>query len=164
VREAVFDVLGSLLAPEGLDGFDVVDLFAGSGAFGIEALSRGAARAVFVEHHQGAAGTVVANLAATGFAGPAVRVLRSDVLAFVHSPHRFDLAFCDPPYEFDDWEELLGRLHADLAVLESNRLLTLPARWETVREKQYGGTIITVVRAIADPDTPAVRSAEKGTL
>ena len=162
VREAVFDVLGSMLAPDGLEGADVVDLFAGSGAFGIEALSRGAARAVFVERHRTAATTVAANLTATGLSGPSARVVQSDVMAFVNTPHSFDVAFCDPPYEFDDWEELLGSLHAELAVLESDRPVPATSRWETLRERRYGSTIVTVVRALRSAESQGVPVSEKG--
>ncbi len=148
VREAMFDVLGSALGPGGLAGASVLDLFAGSGALGIEALSRGAASAVFVERDRRAVAVVSANLAALGLAGGQVEVARADALAWLAGPgagRAFDLAFCDPPYAFDEWDALLGRLHATTAVLESDRPLAPPEPWDVLKRKRYGGTLVTVV-------------------
>jgi 16S rRNA (guanine966-N2)-methyltransferase len=144
VREAIFDVLGSLVD---LDGLSVADLFAGSGAMGIEALSRGAASTVFVEDTPVAVGVVRSNLAMLGIEDRA-RVVRDEVLRFLDRPHHFDLALCDPPYEFASWDRLLARLHATLAVLESRRPVEVPVGWEVVRNKRYGGTLVTVVRSL----------------
>ena len=144
VREAIFNVLGSLVD---LEGAAVVDLFAGSGAMGIEALSRGAASVVFVDSSAAAVRAVRANVTGTGLDPGATRVVRADVLDWLRRPQRFDLALCDPPYSFDAWEDLLGRLHAEVAVLESDRPVEVPARWETIRNKRYGGTLVTVVRS-----------------
>ncbi len=163
VREAVFDVLGSLVS---LEDASVLDLFAGSGAMGIEALSRGAGRAVFVDQDPRALATVRANLASLGLLDRAV-VVRAEVVRWLHGRRPvasgpFDLALCDPPYAFEDWEELLSRLHAGLAVLESSRPLPVPGRWQVVRSKRYGGTLVTVVRPSLDgPD--AVTSPFDGT-
>lgn len=154
VREAIFDILGSLMS---LDDLAVLDLYAGSGALGIEALSRGAARAVFVDQAPAALAAVRANLEALGFQDSG-RVVRGDALAFVARGEPFDLALCDPPYDFDQWSELLGSLEADVAVLESNRPLSLPAPWAIMREKRYGGTLVTVAsRSSRDP------AGQKGT-
>jgi 16S rRNA (guanine966-N2)-methyltransferase len=144
VREAIFDVLGSLVD---LEGMTVLDLFAGSGAMGIEAISRGAASAVFVEEGPAAVGAIRANLATLGIDDQA-KVLREDALRFVGRPHAFDLALCDPPYEFGSWDDLLARLRADLAVLESRRAVEVPLGWEVIRNKRYGGTLVTVVRSL----------------
>jgi 16S rRNA (guanine966-N2)-methyltransferase len=144
VREAIFDVLGSLVD---LDGMSVVDLFAGSGAMGIEALSRGAASTVFVEDAPAALGAIGDNLAALGIEDRA-RVVREDVLVFLGRPHQFDLALCDPPYDFPSWEGVLTRLHASVAVLESRRPVEVPVGWEVVKNKRYGGTLVTVVRSL----------------
>ncbi|MHB8682534.1 MAG: 16S rRNA (guanine(966)-N(2))-methyltransferase RsmD, partial [Acidimicrobiales bacterium] len=94
VREAIFDILGSLVD---LQGMVVVDLYAGSGAMGIEALSRGAAQAVFVEQASEAIAVIGDNLAALGLAGRA-QVVRADVLTWLRGHHEADLALCDPPY------------------------------------------------------------------
>ncbi len=148
VREAMFDILGSVLGPAGLVGAHVADLFAGSGALGIEALSRGAAAAVFVERDGRALAAVHANLAAMGLAGGEAEVVRGDALAWLAGPgagRPFDLVLCDPPYAFDEWEVLLGRLHADVAVLESDREISVSSPWHVLRRKRYGSTLVTVV-------------------
>lgn len=157
VREAVFDVLGSLVD---LHGSTVVDLFAGSGALGIEALSRGAASVVFVDHGVAAVRAVRANLADLDLADRA-EVVRDDALRFLARRRHFDLALCDPPYAFGDWATLLDLLDASLAVLETGDPLTVPPTWETVREKRYGGTLVTVVRALGAHET--LGAHEKGT-
>jgi 16S rRNA (guanine966-N2)-methyltransferase len=158
VRESIFDVLGSLVD---LEGTDVVDLFAGSGALGIEALSRGAASVTFVDSSSAAVRAVEANVIGTGLDPTCTRVVRADVLVWLEQPHRFDLALCDPPYAFDRWPALLGRLRAELAVLESDTPVEVPESWEIVRHKRYGGTLVTVVRS---PDWHlAPESRQRGT-
>ncbi len=93
-RKAIFDILG----PE-VEGARVLDLFAGSGALGIEALSRGAAEAVFVESSREALGVILANLTMTGLRGKGV-LRRRDAERFIarQAGERFDVAFLDPPY------------------------------------------------------------------
>jgi 16S rRNA (guanine966-N2)-methyltransferase len=117
VREAWMSILGNELA-----GARVLDLFAGSGAGGIEALSRGAASATFVEKDQGAASVIDANLRATGLAGHAAAVIRWDVVRWLAEPNigeRFDVVLVDPPYAetgiLARVLELLGRADAPLA-------------------------------------------------
>lgn len=149
VREAVFDILGSLVD---LDGAHVADLFAGSGAMGIEALSRGASSVVFVDRDRAAVDAVRANLADLGLVGPAATVVRAEVLTWLAGrtgtppPATFDLVVCDPPYAFDQWERLLALVRGRLVVLESNRPVPVPGGWETVRCRRYGGTLVTVIR------------------
>lgn len=144
VREAIFDVLGSLVDMEEMA---VADLYAGSGAMGIEALSRGAASVVFVENASEALRCIRGNLATLGIEDRA-RVLREDVARFLDRPHDFDLALCDPPYEFEAWDGLLTKLGTTLAVLESRRPVQVPAGWQVIRNKRYGGTLVTVVRSL----------------
>jgi 16S rRNA (guanine966-N2)-methyltransferase len=110
VREAIFDILFSL---GGVDGLRVADLFAGSGALGIEALSRGASSVTFVDRDPTALEAVRANLASVGLAeaersGDAT-VVRADVDAWVATTaSRYDLVLCDPPYDYGGWEGLVG--------------------------------------------------------
>jgi 16S rRNA (guanine966-N2)-methyltransferase len=101
VREALFSALDSRGAI--LDA-TVLDLYAGTGALAIEALSRGAARAVLVERSRVAAATARLNVETTGFASVG-RVETRDVSTFLAAPPPeapFDLVFCDPPYDADD--------------------------------------------------------------
>lgn len=144
VRESIFDVLGSLID---LEGAAVADLFAGSGAMGIEALSRGAASVTFVDSSLPAVRAVKANVTGTGFEEASIEVVRAEVLDWLRRPHRFDLALCDPPYAFCDWADLLDRLQAQMAVLESDRPPEVPATWEIIKNKRYGGTLVTVIRS-----------------
>lgn len=146
VREAVFNILQSLGVVEGAS---VLDLFAGSGALGIEALSRGAAAATFVDSDPSAIAVVRANLAATGLEGAAT-VVRIDAARFLREgPGPFDLALLDPPYELGDesWTELLERLPAAVAVLESDRAIDPGPGWELLRSRRYGSTVVTLARA-----------------
>ena len=142
VREAIFSALESLGS---VGGAEVLDLFAGSGALGIEALSRGAAAATFVDNAGDAIAAIAANLDRTKLVGGTV--VRADALGFVASGGRYDLAFADPPYDFDRWPELLATPFAALVVLESGGDLVLGDGWETLRHKRYGGTVVTMARA-----------------
>lgn len=95
IRESLF----AILSPQ-LEDARVLDLFAGSGSLGIEALSRGAAHATFVERDREACAAIRNNLEATGLARKA-RVLRADVLSWLGrgpAGGPYDLAFCDPPF------------------------------------------------------------------
>jgi len=141
VREAVFNALGSLGAVEGAT---VLDLFAGTGALGIEALSRGAAHVTFVEQARAALRTLEANLAALGL-GARSRVVRADVTAVVAGLPAADLALVDPPYAFDAWDDLVTALPVDLAVLESDRELVPPEGWRVIRCRRYGATVVTFI-------------------
>lgn len=143
VREAVFNTLGSLTD---LAGAAVADLFAGTGALGIEALSRGAASADFVDADRRAVAAIRDNLTATGLAGG--RVHQADVARWLQrrdvDAEAFDIAFADPPYAFTDWPTLLEGLPAGLAVLESDREIDVGQAWEVLRTKRYGSTVVTV--------------------
>jgi 16S rRNA (guanine966-N2)-methyltransferase len=153
VREAVFNALHSM---ELVAGASFLDLFAGSGALGLEALSRGASAATFVERRRDVARAITANLDSTGL-GAAGRVVVSDGLAFAGSAaEHFDVALLDPPYEFDEWERLLAGLPAEVAVIESDRPIEPGSEWVVVRQKRYGGTVVTVARrAGAIPGVPS---------
>jgi 16S rRNA (guanine966-N2)-methyltransferase len=113
LSDRVKQTLFGILEPD-LPGAQFLDLFAGSGAGGIEALSRGAASSTFVEKDQGAAAVIDANLRATGLSGPAASVVRWDAVRWLGEPHAgasFDLVLVDPPYAET---ELLGRILAIL--------------------------------------------------
>jgi 16S rRNA (guanine966-N2)-methyltransferase len=149
VRESLFNVLTARIE---LAGARVLDLYAGSGALGIEALSRGAASALFVESDRRAAAVVAQNLAALGIAGAEVRCAPVTTVLAGAAGRPADLVFADPPYEVPaaDVEAVLEAL-ADrgwaapgaLAVVErpaSGPALTWPAGWSPGRERRYGDT------------------------
>jgi 16S rRNA (guanine966-N2)-methyltransferase len=147
-REAIFDMLFSL---GGVDGLQVADLFAGTGALGIEALSRGAASVTFVDRDPASLEAVRHNLATVGLPDAErqghATVIRADVDSWVTTTAaRYDLVLCDPPYAYQGWGELIGRLPADLAILESGTEIVGPDGWGVLKSKRYGGTIVTVVR------------------
>ena len=148
VCEAIFNSLGSSGI---LDGALVVDLFAGSGAVGIEALSRGAERCVFVERDRNARYALEDNLEALDLTERS-KVISSDVMA-VASSLDCDIVFADPPYDFDAWDRLLGLVRADLFVGESGRPITCPAEWAVTRQKKYGRTVVTFLER-SDPNPP----------
>jgi 16S rRNA (guanine966-N2)-methyltransferase len=147
VREAVFSMLGPL------DGLRVLDLYAGSGALGIEALSRGAGSATFVDSDAAAVRAVRENLERVG--AEHGTVVRTDALAFLRNAarrgERWDLVFCDPPYRLADrLGEGLGRkLVATLTpearvVCESSVKHPLEIDLPLLRERAYGDTRIAV--------------------
>lgn len=144
MREATFNALTSLGA---IEGAVVLDLYAGSGAMGIEALSRGATSATFVDSDARAVSAIRANLGATGFEDRSA-VIRSDVVRHLAGGgRRAGLAVLDPPYALDDegWEGLLGVLDAEVAVLESDREVGIHERWEILRVRRYGTTVVSLV-------------------
>ena len=152
VREAIFNALYSL--DDAVAGATVLDLFAGSGALGFEALSRGAAHVTFVENDRRALPVLERNIDGTGSDRAAVTVVRADALDWLArgSGSTFDIALLDPPYDFDGWASLLAAVPATLAVIESNRDITTDvasaAMWETIRHRRYGGTVVTMVRRL----------------
>jgi 16S rRNA (guanine966-N2)-methyltransferase len=144
VRESIFDILGS---QGGVEGLDVVDLFCGSGALGLEALSRGAASATFVDQDADALAAVRQNLHAVGLDTETVTLVRAALpewLQVARADHAFDLALCDPPYDFDGWPVLLDALRAGRVVMESSAPIALGEDWVVIRERRYGGTLVTV--------------------
>lgn len=151
VREAMFNALESLGA---IDEAVSVDLFAGSGALGIEALSRGARRCTFVERDRDALRAIRTNVDKLGI-GDRSSVVAGDVLSSVGSMRGVDLVLVDPPYGFDAWDRLLAALvpatsSESVVVLESDRQVELPAGWDDVRTKRYGRTWVTFARYVGE--------------
>lgn len=138
VREAVFNALASL---DVVVDARVVDLYAGSGALGIEALSRGAAHCTFVERDRGAVRAIDENIATLGV-GDRSRVVVGDGIASA-AQLPADLVFADPPYGFDDWPRLLRAVRAALVVAEADAEVPAPIGWEQGRVKRYGRTWVT---------------------
>ena len=94
-----------------------------------------------MERDQKALDVIEANLDATGL-GSSATVLRGDATQFAQP---IDVAFVDPPYEFDGWSALLDRLDADVVVLESDRELDVGAKWLLNKARRYGGTVVTLM-------------------
>jgi 16S rRNA (guanine966-N2)-methyltransferase len=138
VREAIFNSLGSAGV---LEGALVADLYAGSGAVGIEALSRGAGHCVFIERDRAALRALDQNLTALEL-GDRSRVLRGDALSLAPSLD-VDIAFADPPYDFDRWDELLEAVTAGLLVAESGSEIVGASGFTVTRAKRYGRTRVT---------------------
>lgn len=144
VREAIFNSLGSAGL---IEGAVVADLYAGSGAIGIEALSRGAELCIFVERDRAALSALDENLDTLGLTDRS-RVLRSDAMS-VASTIDADIVFADPPYDFDAWDELLGRLRAEVVVAESGDTVEAPEGWAITRTRRYGRTRVTFLERTA---------------
>lgn len=150
VRESVFNALGQFF-----DGGEVVDLYAGTGALGIEALSRGCERAVFVEKNARALATLRENLRRAGLAERA-EVVRGDVKhildRMITDGRVFNLIFADPPYRIAASEVggVMSRLRALLApggrvVIESSDAPAGGNRFERGVTRRYGGTFVTIL-------------------
>jgi 16S rRNA (guanine966-N2)-methyltransferase len=150
-REAMFNTLASLLE---LDGARALDLYAGTGAVGLEALSRGASAAVFVEFDRAARAVLERNIAAVGLDGASV--VATPVAAFLRArpPDPFDLVFADPPYALDD-DTLAAQLAAlgEPGWLQDGALVVVersarggPPRWPEcltpLRERRYGEGVL----------------------
>lgn len=151
VREAVFSMLGSRMD---LSDMRVLDLYAGSGALGLEAVSRGAASAVLVESDRRAAGVLRGNIGVCG-AAARVRIVNRSVESFIAAPSgEFDLIFLDPPYEVptDDVDAVIAGCAAMLSddgwiVVERGRrsdAVTWPESLDPVVTKQYGDSVVFV--------------------
>lgn len=139
VREAIFNSLGSAGL---IEGALVADLYAGSGAVGIEALSRGAAHCTFVERDRAALRALDQNLRTLGLTDRAT-VLSTDALTAAAAGLDVDIVLADPPYGFDGWDRLLERIRAGIVVAESARPLAAPSGWELTRARTYGRTHVS---------------------
>lgn len=157
VRESMFAALSSRLGAD-IGGGPVLDAFAGSGALGLEALSRGATPVTFVEHHRAALATLRANISSLGVAN-STRVIADDTFklarrgAITGGP--FALLLLDPPYRIASVEVrgLLGELEGyssladDATVVWEHASATeaeFPSGFEIVSDKRYGDTAVTI--------------------
>jgi 16S rRNA (guanine966-N2)-methyltransferase len=149
VKAAIFSSLGEMII-----GARVLDLFAGTGGLGIEALSRGASSVIFVENDRRSAEAIAENLARTKLEG---RVHREDVFDYLRQQskiERFQVIFADPPYEKGKYEETYTEmlLSSDNLpeLLEPDGIFVLEKRpgeavsethfWRVIRQKKYGAT------------------------
>jgi len=144
VRKSVFDILWSRF---GIEDKSFLDLFAGTGALGIEALSRGSKEAYFVDHSRVATRVIKENLARLEIEPSRFKVINSDYRNFLESykGDHFDFAFLDPPYAFSDWEDLLLIVPAAIMVCETGSPLEPPPGVVKLLERKYGTTVVTLV-------------------
>ena len=150
VKEAIFNIVAPYI-----EGARTIDLFAGSGAIGIEALSRGAAHVTFVDREERGLAILRQNLDALGFKQRA-RVVRADVGRWIEaSPDELataDVVFLDPPYGDEVFDRALNAIDRSASkatvVAEYSRRQRLPAlsRLRTLRERRYGDTMLAVLR------------------
>jgi len=160
VKAAIFSSLGDAITDA-----RVLDLFAGSGALGIEALSRGAGSVLFVEEDRQLTDAIEKNLAKTKLDG---RVRRQEVFEFLRrsaGTERFQIIFADPPYEKtssgERFIEKLLKSEALAQLLEPNGVFVLEKRpteqtpvttlWDIVRARKYGSTEVLFLSAVRDP-------------
>lgn len=140
VREAVFNTLGSMGV---IEGALVADLYAGSGAMGIEALSRGAAHCTFVENNRSALRVLNDNISTLGLVDE-VTVVQGSVESYAACLD-VDIVLADPPYDTADWSDLMSNLSAPLLVAEASREIEPIEGWSTLRARRYGRTWVTVL-------------------
>ena len=147
VKEALFNIVQFDIV-----GRRVLDLFAGTGQLGIEALSRGAVSCDFVDNTKAAYALVRENLAASGLAGG--RVFQSDAASFLGRGERYDLVFFDPPYELRDLDGMIAKI-VQFDILNQNGIIVCETKMETAlpevpepyqkgREYRYGKVKITL--------------------
>lgn len=143
VREAIFSTLGDII-----QGARVLDLFAGSGALGLEALSRGASEATFVDSSRASIEAIKKNIASLGLA-PRTRVIKADAASFVRAClERFDVVFMDPPYHKRLATDLAPHVYrlveaGGILVIEHERFIEIGM--EIWKQKHYGHTTVTYI-------------------
>jgi 16S rRNA (guanine966-N2)-methyltransferase len=148
-REAIFSMLTSRLGS--FEGLDVLDVFAGTGALGLEALSRGAARACFIDNDAAAVRSIKANLAGMNYPGD---VRQSPVASLGAAPRPHHVVFLDPPYESGFAEPALAHLHARgwiapaaLISMETSAGEALALDWEVLVDRRFGKARVRLLRA-----------------
>ncbi len=157
VRESLFNVL---TARFDLHGASILDLYAGSGALGLEALSRGATAAVFVESDQRAAAVIEANITTLGVGGATLRRGTVATVLATGAHHPFELVFADPPYDVGAAEvnAVLAALTdrgwtttGSVVVVEraaSSPELSWPETWDPWQPRRYGDTRLEMAERI----------------
>lgn len=162
-REAIFS---RLQAAFDLDGAWVLDLFAGTGSLGLEALSRGAEHAVFVEKSRGAAHALTKNVEAVGLGGKVIVAGATQFLSTFEPDQPFDVVFLDPPYGVDIVKIINKLMHTsllapDACIVAEYGTGTGPAQWpselEVYSEKRYGdSTVMIAFVALSENGEPAL--------
>ena len=139
-REAIFSMLESR---GGLQGLDVADLYCGTGAMGIEALSRGASKVYFVDSDPECLAAAKFNLEPLKLEGEAVYI--RSTLPVWQPPSDLDLVLADPPYGPFDLPSVLKDVTATRAVIENDRHMDAPQGWVVAKTKRYGTTLVTLL-------------------
>lgn len=148
IKGSIFNMLGDKVVES-----DVLDLFSGTGALGIEALSRGAGRAVFIDDDIRCIKIIKENLYGTGLDG---EVIKGDVFKSIgRMGGSFDIVFADPPYNKNLAKILLLQLdkcniikNSSLIIVEHSKreVVEIPAGWREIKKKRYGDTVVSVFR------------------
>lgn len=152
VRESIFNLLINGGYGNPLRGARVLDVFAGTGALGLEALSRGAEQAVFIENGAVSSGILKKNISLMR-AEARCEILRRDALKpGVNPGARFEVIFLDPPYGKALGEAALSALHdwiapEALVIWEENMPPIIPPGFEKLDQRKYGDTLVTILRA-----------------
>ena len=134
----------------GLVDLVVADLYCGSGAMGIEALSRGAKKVYFYDSDTASLGAARANLEPLGLEGE-THFIRA-VLPLWQPPSDLDLVLADPPYGPFDLASVLVGVRAHRVIIENDRLMEAPAGWSVTKTKRYGTTLVTMLEPVEDGD------------
>ncbi len=152
VKQTIFDMLANRIE---MDGAKVLDLFAGSGGLGIEALSRGAVHTTFVESDQDAAQFIEQNIRMIGCEGETT-IVETDALSFINRcTESFDLIFADPPYKYEETVTIPQKIFETKMLARHGYLLiehTRELRFESTPqyaagpEKRFGKTLVTFFR------------------
>lgn len=158
VRQAIFNILGDIADKR------ILDLFGGSGAFGIEAISRGACHATFVDNNPRCVDTIKANLMSLGIAGGHYDIIRADAIKVISTleakSEKYDIIFMDPPYHKDLAKKCLINTDSydilaptGLVIVEHFKKDILLTDLRTLafdRDRKYGDTVITIFRRTYD--------------
>lgn len=156
VRESIFNIIPLSL----IRGANVLDLFAGSGAIGLEALSRGAAHVTFIESNRKYIKTIKENINLCGFSFKNIDIISKDVLTALGMPViqnlTYDIVFADPPYNYSSWRILLSKISLNvninnygLIIAEHSTRVSIPLDIDTIMIHNcytYGDTSLTVFK------------------
>ena len=142
VREAIFNSLHSYGLVEDLC---YLDLFAGTGSLGLEALSRGANSVVFVDNNELSVNTITHNLQMLGFDSKA-EVRHQDAVMYLKEARDFDVAILDPPYEFNLWDQLISQIKSKVVVIETSQKIALNEYWKIIKEQNYGQSNVLIAK------------------
>lgn len=143
-KEGIFNMLINIID---LEGAVVLDLFAGSGSFGFECISRGAAHVNYVEKSRNAIKTLEDNIEKLGYKEQ-TSIHRKDVTASLVSQLEAGIVFCDPPYMDSPWPMLFSSIKSDIIVGHASSPIELGEGWRELRRRKYGRSHILICEKI----------------